>query len=212
MRKFGLALIAVVGCTAGESPLLGEQQQAAGEGFHVQLAGTAADAAYVDATHSFHIQVGKSRDTGFPTDTFLFYELDEVFNTVPSRVVSDFGFGAVPPSDIEVTPSNGHVHTSTSVPGFTFQRCVYSEGTTTCSDGIAGTIDMTWHDNGLSSQFNSGTSSIRTQSFMTRFDGTSWSVNATATGDVVGTHIETAYGNLSDTRQQQTGITFTRNL
>jgi len=211
MRQLGLAIVLVTGCTS-EAPLVEEQQQAVGQGFHVQLAGTAADAAFIDSTHSFHIQVGESRDTGFPTQTFLFYELDEVFNTVPSRVVSDFGFGAIPPADIEVTPSNGHVHTSTSVPGFTFQRCVYSEGTITCTDGIAGTIDMTWHDNGLSSQFNAGTSSISTQSFMTRFEGTSWSVNATATGDVVGTHIETAYGNISDTRQQQTGITFTRNF
>jgi hypothetical protein len=210
MRKLGLAIVAIAGCATPEAPTVGQQEQAV-TAFHVAFVGYEAVATYyIEGAQSIRIDVGESRSSDAPADAFLFYEM-ALTDPTTGRTVYDYGFGTIPTSDVEITPAAAHVHTSTSVPGFTTQQCVYDSGWM-CTEGTSGAIDVSWVQNGFETAFSSGTSRIQSPVITQHDQATFWSVTASATGDIVGRSFTTAYGNLYDTRQQSAAKTFTRNF
>jgi len=222
MRTSWLAIAAIAGCTTADDARFGERQQADSTAtYHEVFSGTEARATWGDQTTTLNIDLFQNSSTVYGGETFVFFQYGVADPT--SLVCYGYcfyakwtfldGFGQIPRTDAQITPGAAQLHTSTTVEGFTTTQCTYDQrdGSYVCTTPPTGTIDVTWNQDGFTSDFATGTSRQETPNFTTQTQGTFWSNSARASGTVVGNAFDGAYGSLADTRNNYVTKSFTRN-
>lgn len=217
-------LLVVGGCATNEATNTnqGEAEQAdsAAATFQEVYSGSEATAQLADQTTYVHVDVFENRSNQVPGDVFLFYQyssadlMSYVCNgyCFYARWITDYGYGSIPATDVNIGASEAHVHTTTSVAGFTTQQCVFDQRdySSTCSGGVAGDIELWWNRDGLSTQFSSGLFRETAAEWTYQTQGTYWTSSAQAHGVLPSHEVTAAYGALNDSRTNTVSKSFTR--
>ena len=220
MTKLVLPLL-LTACVSTERAAESQREQAASPGgFNEVFRGTEATVNYADVATRISIDVFENGSNQFPGETFLFYSFQvadpssQVCNgdfCFYMRFITDIGFGHLPASDAQITPGAAHVHTSTSVPGFTTMQCTFDQRdfSNVCTDGIVGAIELAWQRDGASTTFSNGLFRQTTRSFSSQTTGMFWTVSAQARGSLPGGHtFESASGTLNESRGNSVSKSF----
>ena len=166
--------------------LLGGAARAQVEMTHFKASGARASLNSFNGTTAYDLSVNRD-DSGTTLTTFLSFvtqQCDATF-TVCSGV---FGSGNIPNSDFNASTGTANLNTNLATnPGFQLINYVQdnANGTFTSSPAVRGIVNVNWKKVPRQSSSMTGTQTLVSGGFSTKFTGTQTSDSATATGTVL---------------------------
>jgi len=113
-----------------------------------------------------------------------------------------YGWGQIPTSDAQLTPGQARVHTTLPSTFGGYQCTIdYQNWIFECTSAAGGDVDVAWHKDGVYSTFHSGTDQQEYGPYSFKSQGTYRTTSARASGSLLGTAFDDAYGYFGDTKQ-----------